>query len=271
MEQKYILLAHGLANMVLKNMDFLHSNEQGLLVSKWRPDSGKGTTISLQDLGMAMVALSNYQRRIHVDPQNRRLAARLLKRQAEFIASKLEGPDGSLPNGFDFARNAPIKGAPTLLSQAFGIRGLLEAYKQLEDKRFLEAASRAYAFMNRTLWVPSLGVYRSAEGATRTVYTPMNLGAVLGAMREMILTTKDPAELERYKRFWVQAVNSTGIQQSEYEETGERDFYQADADGDGIPRMEYAGGKYGIAPVYAAAVEVETPVGPKPPVLAMRN
>jgi hypothetical protein len=88
----------------------------------------------------------------------------------------------------------------------------------------------------------------------------MNLGAALGAMREMVLLTKDANELERYKRFWVQGVDSSGIQQSEYEETGEKNFYAKDGDGDGIQRIEYAGGKYGIAPVYASRVEIQTPL-----------
>lgn len=114
--------------------------------------------------------------------------------------------------------------------------------------------------MNTALWDEAVGVYRSAVGAERTIYTPLNLGATLGAMREVILMMEDKQELQRYKRFWVQGVNSSGTQQSEYEETGERDFYQADGDGDGIPRMEYAGGKHGIAPVYACKVEIETPL-----------
>lgn len=77
-----------------------------------------------------------------------------------------------------------------------------------------------------------------------TEYTPLNLGAVLGAMREI----------------WVQGVDASGIQQSEYEESGEKDFYAKDADGDSVPRMEYADGRYGIAPVFASRVEIQTPM-----------
>jgi len=84
-------------------------------------------------------------------------------------------------------------------------------------------------------------------------------GGPIGAMREMILANEDPAEIERFKRFWVQAVNSSGLQQAEYEETGEKDFFQADGDGDGIPRMEYGDGKHGIAPVFASLIRIQTP------------
>lgn len=88
----------------------------------------------------------------------------------------------------------------------------------------------------------------------------MNLGAALGAMREILLLTKNVEEYQRYKRFWVQAVNSSGMQQSEYEETGDREFGTADSDHDGIPRLDFGDGKHGIAPVYAGRVEIETPM-----------
>jgi hypothetical protein len=175
--------------------------------------------------------------------------------------AELQNSDGSFPNGYDYQTKQKLGKNPTLLAQGFAIRGLLEAYHQLKDERYLASAKKAYRFMNEALWDDGVGVYRSEVGAEKSLYTPMNLGAALGAMREVILITKDVNELQRYKRFWVQAVDSSGIQQSEYEETGEGDLYQTDADGDGISRMEYAGGKYGIAPVYASKVEIETPHG----------
>ena len=92
-----------------------------------------------------------------------------------------------------------------------------------------------------------------------TVYTPMTVAVALAAIREMTLITKDASQIERFKRFWVQGVNSSGIQQSEYEETGERDFYERDGVNDGILRMEYSEGEYGIAPVYASQVEIDAP------------
>jgi len=140
------------------------------------------------------------------------------------------------------------------------VRGLIEAFKELKDERYLQAGKKIYAFMNVGLWDEQTGVYRSQVGATVTEYTPLNLGAALGAMREIILLTKAASELERYKRFRVHGVDASGIQQSVYEETGEKDFYAKDGDGDGIPRMEYAGGAHGIAAVYASRVEIQTPL-----------
>ena len=262
MEQKYIVLAEGLSDMVVQNMAAMHRQQDGLLVSEWRPGPGRGTTISTHDLSMAMIALRNYARWIQTNPDNLRLARQMLRQQADFVVDVLQGADGSVADGYDFASGTSGSGPRTLLAQGFAIRGLIEAYKELDDDRYLDAAKSAYAFMNSRLWDDRTGVYRSHVGAKATEYTPLNLGAALSAMREVILATNDAAELERYKRFWVQGVNSSGIQQSEYEETGERDFFVADGDGDGIPRMEYAGGKYGIAPVFASRVVIQTPLTP---------
>ncbi len=262
MEQKYTALAHGLANLVLANMQHQHRDASGQWASSWHPRGGAGRTISTVDVGMSLVALANYHRRMHVDEENTELCARFLRELADFLIERMQGSDGHVTDGFDYAADQPVQpGSPTLLAQGFAVRGLLEAYKQLDDQKYFEAAKAAYAFMNEQLWDSATGVYRSSVGAERTVYTPMNLGATLGAMREMILFTKEQQEIDRFKRFWVQGVNSSGIQQSEYEETGERDFAKRDGDGDGIPRMEFAGGRHGIAPVYASKVEIETPVG----------
>ena len=261
MEQKYTALAHGLANLVLANMQHQHRTALGQWSSVWHPTSGAGRTISTVDLGMSLVALANYHRRMHVDEENTQRSAELLRELAGVLIERVQESDGHMADGFDYATGKPLQpGPPTLLAQGFAIRGLLEAYKRLDEEEYFEAAKAVYAFMNERLWDSATGVYRSSVGAERTVYTPMNLGAAIGAMREMILLTKEQKEIDRFKRFWVQGVNSSGIQQSEYEETGERDFAKKDGDGDGIPRMEFAGGRNGIAPVYASKVEIETPM-----------
>lgn len=260
MEQKYAALAQGLATLVLDNMGAQHRTVEGRWVSRWRPDAGAGREVSTPDLAMTLVALANYHRRVHVDEANAERCEQYLREMAGFLMDRLQAPDGHVAEGYNYAEDHTVEaGAPTLLAQAFAVRGLLEVHKELHEERYFAAAQAAYRFMNDKLWDSSTGVYRSAVGADKTIYTPMNLGAALGAMREMILVTKEQAEIDRFKRFWVQGVDSSGIQQAEYEETGERDFAKKDGDGDGIPRMEFAGGRHGIAPVYASKVEIETP------------
>ena len=125
-----------------------------------------------------------------------------------------------------------------------------------KDATLLSAAERIFDYMNTSLWVDNVGLYRSSSDQSQIELTPMNVGATLSAMRELVLVTKNPDIIQRYKRYWSQAANSSGLQQSEYEETGEVDLTKSDGDGDGVRRMESAGGKYGIAPVFATKVVV---------------
>lgn len=261
MERKYMHLARGLGNVIVRNLEAMHRDPKtGVLVSEWDPRRQRGTEVATADLGMAILALANYRRHLaKAEPELAARAGQLLRAQADFLIDRLLAADGTFTDGYDLAAGRALGDRPTLLSQGLAVRGLLQAYTALGDVRYREAAETAYRGMTDTLWDEARGLYRSEAGAAVTTYTPLNLGAALGAVREMILVTRDAAELQRYKRFWVQAVNSSGIVQAEYEETGESDLTQKDGDGDGIPRLEFAGGKHGIAPVFAGKVEIETP------------
>lgn len=80
-------------------------------------------------------------------------------------------------------------------------------------------------------------------------------------MRAIILETKDMDEVERFKQFFVQAVNRSGIMQAEEVDTGEKDLTQYDGDSDGIPQFQYAkDGQSGIAAVFASKVMIKTPL-----------
>ncbi len=262
MERKYLHLARGLANVIVRNLEAMHRDPRtGVLVSEWNPRLERGSTVSVPDLGMAILGLANYHHHLSkAEPELASGAGALLRAQADFLVDRMQNADGTFPDGYDLTTPRKLGDRASLLAQGFAIRGLLRAYQELGEVRYLEAAKKAYNAMNEKLWDSNCGLYRSQAGAATTVYTPLNLAAALGAVREMILVTRNTDELARYKRFWVQGVNSSGIEQSEYEETGESDLAKKDGDGDGIPRMESAGGKYGIAPVFAGKVEIETPV-----------
>lgn len=260
MEQKYIVLAEGLADMIVQNLDAMHSDESGVLASEWLPEEGRGQFVKAEDLGMALIGLSNYARRLPETARNAFVVREMLATQANFMADVMESSDGQVAATLDLNASQALSGPATLLAQSMAVRGLMAAYDVLEDERLFEAAKRAYSFMNTRLWAEEFGVYRSHLDAEVTEYTPMIIGSAIGAMREMALATKDEAEMERIMRFWVQGVNQSGIQQAEYEETGEKNPTLADMDGDGIPHMAFGDGKNGIAPVFASKVSIQTPL-----------
>jgi len=259
MEQKYIVLAESLADLIVANLEAMHATDNGILASRWMPGQGRGSLVATEDLALATVALANYVRRLPATAAQASRARRLLVRQADFLRGTLVGADGAVAPAYDLGAQSPRGGVPTLLAQGMAIRALLAARDVLGEESYFGAARRAYDFMNQRLWDSRTGLYRSELDAEVTEYTPLILGAAIGAMREMILATNDSSELARFKRFWVQGVDGSGIQQAEYEETGERDVHLADMDKDGIPRINHAGGSHGIAPVFAARVRIATP------------
>ena len=263
MEQQFATaLSSGLSDVLLKNIEKMHwDKSSGSLVSEWNPKTGQGSTVSLLDAGIAMLALANYHRHLEYDSELQEKASRMLKAQADFLVNKLQNNDGSFPDGYDFDTQKAIGQEKTLIAQGMAIQGLMQAYKELDENKYLQAALKAYTFMNDKLWHEDVGVYRSSVGATESVYTPITFGATYGAMRAIILQTKSMNEVERFKQFFAQAVNRSGVMQAEEIDTGEKDLTKFDGDNDGIPQFQYAkDGKKGIAAVFASKVMIKTPI-----------
>lgn len=260
MERKYVQLARGLANVVVRNLELMHADPaSGALVSEWDPRTRRGHTVDVADLSIAILGLANYHHHLaRVEPELSARAGRMLRAQADFLV-RVQNADGTFAGDYDAATGTPGAGPVTLLTQASAVRGLLRAYQDAGAARYLDAAREAYGAMDERLWDPQCGLYRSQAGAQVSTYTPRTVAATLGAVREMILVGGQPGQIARFKRFWVQAVDSSGLQQAEYEETGDSDLSAKDSDHDGIPRMEFGDGKYGIAPVPAGRVEIATP------------
>lgn len=262
MEQKYATaLSSGLSDVLIKNITKTHwSTKYNSLVSTWDPEKGLGTSINTMDAGMAMIALANYYRHCTYSSELMDQTKFMLRAQADFFLNTLQNKDGSFADGYDFNIEQKITEDNTLLSQGIAIRGLIEAYKILNDQNYWDSTLKAYDFMNKKLWNEQTGVYTSTVGALESLYNPSTIAATLGAMREIILKTKDLGEVERFKQFFVQGVDRSGIMLAEESNTGETDVDQVDGDNDGIPQFQFAGyGKTGVAAVYASKVLIKTP------------
>ncbi len=258
MEQKYALLARGLANTMLANLGAMHQ-AGGVLVSRWTPATGAGTTVNLSDLALAMVALDKYSEYLDLEPARRQQAAALLQQQAEFLL-KVAAADGSYRQSYEVAAGS-ASGERDSTSQAFAIRALLAAYRQSADPRYLAAANRTAATWNADFWDEQAWLYRNLAGQTQVEYTPIDVGAALAALRELTLVNRDPVQLERFKHFFVQAMDASGIMQSEDIYTGEvLERVRAgatDSDHDGIPFISGANGRHGMDSVFASRVRFD--------------
>ena len=261
MEQKWQGLAHGLSNVLLKNIVAMHvDSESGVLVSEWTPKEGSGSEIRVEDAAMAMIALADFEKHVTYSPELQQRASELLRREAEFLVS-VQADDGAFAEAYEVTTRAPLGEPHTLQAQAFAVRGLLRAYERTGERRFFEAAGSTMRFMNERLWHEGVGIYRSRLGATTTLYTPLNLGAAMGALREWILVAQDSREIERYKQFHVQGLNRSGILLAEESDTGETSVGEGtDLDRDGILWFGGAGrAGRGVAAVHASEVEIATP------------
>lgn len=258
MEQKYALLARLLANTMLDNLAAMHLRD-GVLVSAWTPQAGAMPTVDLADLSLAMVALGSYADLIDLEPERSAHAKDLLRQQADFLL-RVAAADGSYRQRYRVPDGA-AEGRRDMTSQAFAIRALLMAHHVTGDARYLRAAEKTGALWNRDFWDGAAWLYRNEPAADQVRYTPVDVAAALAALREMALVSRDPALLDRFKKFFVQSVDASGLMQAEDVFTGERlDDVRAgksDSDGDGIAFLSRAGGRYGIDSVFASRVEFD--------------
>ncbi|MFQ5851311.1 MAG: c-type cytochrome [Candidatus Binatia bacterium] len=261
-EKKLVYVTRGLANVLVKNIETMHVRN-GLLVSKWTPEKGTGDVVSMQDSALAIVALKEYGDRheeMDVDEKLRERAIQMLKSQADFLL-KVQGKDGSFYEKYNVVTGKGIGENALSTPQWWGVRALVAAWHRTEDNRYLEAARRTFNLLNKKYWHEKSGLYRSRLGDDTVILTPMDVGAALGAIREMIIAT--PLHLvepiyDRFARWWVQTVDISGLQLSENTRTGELSAGKKglDEDADGVPFISGGWGKYGVAPVPAAKVAV---------------
>lgn len=257
--------AKGITGVVLKNIIAMHFDPvRQTFVSTWA-NGERGKIVSSRDSGLTLIALANVYNAFHDDEEIRQGALKMLERQAGFLSEYMQLPDGGFAESYNLETSAHAESPRSLASQAVAIRGLIEAYKITENEGYLQSSMSALNFMNKDLWSPAAKMYRSAEGAELSSYTPLDITAALGALREAILVKQDGDSLDRFKQLFVTALKKNGMQLAELEPTGEemgsvRDVMTPDSDADGVKKPHFAGGgKFGIAPVLAGQIEVSTP------------
>ena len=256
--------AKGLSGVVLKNMIAMHFDPiRQTFVSEWA-NGERGKDILSSDAGMALLALANAYDAFHDDDEIRQAARKMLDLQAQFLSEYMQRDDGGFTESYSIETSAHSESPRALTSQTLAIRGLLAAHKITENQNYLASALSSLNFMNESLWSPASKMYRSAEGMELSSYTPLDIAATLGALREVVLVRSDNDALQRFKIVFVSVLKENGMQLAELEPTGEkmssvRDVMSPDVDGDGIRKPHFGGGKFGVAPVPAGRIQVPTP------------
>lgn len=263
LEKKTGEVALGLARALMKNLRAMHVR-QGRLVSTWEPSTGAGSRVSIEDSASALLALKDVSDRFSEDSpaeqELREQALVLLKSEADFLLAA-QGENGSFSAEYSVPEGKGMGGADLSTPLFWGVRGLLTAWQATKDERYLKGAYKAFSRADAKFWDEKSGLYRTKLGDDTVTLTPKGVAATIGALREMsfaVERSKSKAVLERFTRFWIQAMDVSGLQMAENFQTGEVRFGAdgGDEDDDGIPFVGWSHGRYGVAPVAAEKVYV---------------
>ncbi len=146
-EQRTYRVALGLSNMIVKNLQAMHSNS-GVLASTWTPQCGTGNMVSMRDSAMAIVALSDYDQRMKSNkrdpyPELRKVAREMAESHASFLLS-VQDVDGSFHSQYSIPEGLPYGKNTLMRDQFFGIRALCAAYHLTGKEAYLQAAKRTW-------------------------------------------------------------------------------------------------------------------------------
>ncbi len=134
-------------------------------------DAG-GALARTTTLGLLLAALENVSRVVGDHPAVERLAVRA----ATDLAGRIEVDDRLTADGAGFA----------LADQSAAVRGLLAAAAVLDAPAYAADGARLAASLERDFWDPSLRAFvtQSAQTDSDLCTTPLELGLVVGALRE---------------------------------------------------------------------------------------
>lgn len=257
-------VARGIVNVVKQNIVAMHFDvPHKSFVSSW--DNGeRGNELSTADAGGLLMALARVRDSLHDDEALVADVETLIEWQADYLSQKMQHRDGGFVESINVATAAQSTMPRTLLAQTMAIRGLLAAKDVTGKSEYRDSAVTAYEFMENNLWSSAGQSYRTAEGNDLSLHTPQTVASTLAALREIVMATRNEKALERFKTFFTQTVKRGGLQLAELEQAGEtsdtqREALTPDTDGDGVRKPAFAGGTFGVAPVFPSVVQIATP------------
>ena len=274
-----------LANMLFKNIEALHFNAKaGTFVDTY--NGSKGNTVTTYDAAYTVEALRIFQRvrdalpagygsAEGAEPLNTadgKKALKLLTTQADFILNNLIAKNGLAVDSYD-VKTKKAQGQ-TVGTQFAVVRGLTAAYLATNNEKYRAAARTLYMNIEKKMFDKATGTYADKIGKP-TIYTPFTAAAVSGGLRDAMLHLKnvegeksDVLTLknltDRYSVWFQTVINgpkmNEGMQLAEWlADSGENAVTSSNNvsnDGDNVPQITSAGGKYGTAQTMAAKVEV---------------
>lgn len=275
-------VAANIQNLLFENISTIHFNKKaGTLVDTF--DGKMGSSVTTFDAAYSLEALRIFERSIDalpvgygsaegaksLDTKQGKEALALIKTQADFMIKNLKNKNGLYASSYDLKSKAS-KGLD-VGTQFAVVRGLTAAYLATKNEMYRDEARALVVAVEKNMYDKDLGTYVDSSKE----YTPYTIGAVSGGLRDAINHLKnegnekeDVLELQHLiDRFtvWFQVVVNgnnlnEGAQLAEWLlDSGEfetADMKTTNNDGDNVPTINNAGGKYGTAMTMAAKVKL---------------
>ncbi len=196
-------------------------------------DVSDGDEASTTNLGLLLAALDAARKAAPADP---RIGALLELAIAQLVARQAESGLFASTTDVDAASFVELR------SQLAGIRGLLVASSATGDADYAARAQEAFSALDEALWIErsGIGLYANTrfDDTRTTCYTPLDVGLVVGALRELAAvstTERRSLVLSRLTGFVRSIVDEAALQLS--------NALPRDAD------VTLGGGRYEIAPI----------------------
>ena len=187
----------GLLEKVLGTIERHHRDAGGRFLGAVTADGKAIAACRTVDLGLLVAALADAERWSGDGRLHDRLES-LLRDAAYLLRDRL------MQDGRAVEAPGADEGRWDLTSQAATIRGLAAAFGRLGSGDLLDAAQQAYRGMTHELWTEDLGCGLFASDRTDAgwgyCYTPLEVGLVVGALRELALRVDEIEAAEMIRR-----------------------------------------------------------------------
>ncbi len=271
-----------LQNLLFKNISTIHFDKKaGTLIDIF--DGKKGKIVTTFDAAYSIEALRIFQRSIDalpvgygsgdnaksLDSLEGKEALSLIKTQADFLIKNVKKSNGLYATSYNI-KNSSKKGLD-IGTQFAVVRGLTAAFLATNDENYRKEARKLFLSIEENMYDASLGTYVDLTKE----YTPYAIGAVSGGLRDAINSLKNQGDekepklelknlINRYTNWFGIVINGSsvndGAQLAEWLlDSGEyetADMKTTNNDGDNVPPINKAGGKYGTAMTMAGKVKL---------------
>lgn len=225
------------------------------------------SVMSTTHLALSLPALARYYQAMPKDPAMRERILALMRQAADAVAQRIaDAGDNGVPDivtirvSGDEIETLTDDDSRTLTAQMAAIRGLLAAHQVLGDPEYRALAFDLYERIDDMFWDDALGIYADRQTRSAYRYTPLTLGAAVGALRELAYAAESSMQAvritHRMRTFTRRIARFAAMQLSELEQGAGEEFLIPVGGMSVIRPPRQVNNIFGFAPVLTAEVRL---------------